>query len=98
MLPAAVERGLVQLGENLRIARKRRKQSLASWAERLQVSIPTLLKMEAGNPAVSVATYATALWLLGKIQAWIEPTDPSNDEVALLQELNKIPKTRSRKT
>lgn len=98
MLPAAVERSLVLLGENLRIARKRRKQSLASWAERLQVSIPTLQKMEAGEPSVSVATYATALWLVGKVQALIELSSPEKDEVALLQELKKISKPRSQKS
>ncbi len=58
-LPAAVERNLRQLGEHLRIARKRRKQSLAAFAQRMQISIPTLRKLEAGDPAVSMASYAT---------------------------------------
>ncbi len=98
MLPAAVERSLAQLGEHIRIARKRRKQSLALWAERMQVSIPTIRSMEAGDPSVSVATYATALWLIGRAQALGEIADPANDELALLQELKEIPKARRGKS
>ena len=94
MLPGAVERSLTELGEHIRIARKRRKQSLALWAERMQVSIPTIQKMEAGDPAVSIATYATALWLIGRVKALSEIANPANDEMALLQELKDIPKSR----
>lgn len=97
MLPAAVERGLRQLGENLYFARKRRKQSLAAWSERLQVSIPTLERMEAGDPAVSAATYMTAIWLVGKLPDVLQPLDPCNDEVALLNELRNIPQPRKKK-
>ena len=92
MLPAMVERNLIQLGEHIRIARKRRKQSLALWAERMQVSIPTLRRVEAGDPAVSVATYATALWLIGRVQLLGEIANPAKDELALMQELKSLTK------
>jgi len=94
MQPAAVERSLLQLGEHIRIARKRRKQSLALWAERMQVSIPTLRKVEAGDPSVSMAAYATALWLIGRVQLLGEIADPSQDELALMQELQSLGKGR----
>lgn len=95
MLPAAVERNLRQLGEHLRIARKRRKQSLAAFSERMQVSIPTLRKMEAGDPSVSVAAYATALWLIGRVQYLGEIANPEADEAALLRELRTIKKGKA---
>ncbi len=95
MLPAAVERNLILLGEHIHIARKRRKQSLAQWAERIQTSIPTLRKMEGGDPSVSVATYATALWLIGRVQTLSEIASPASDEMALLQELKAISKPKS---
>jgi transcriptional regulator with XRE-family HTH domain len=94
MLPAAVERNLVLLGEHIRIARKRRKQSLAQWAERMQVSVPTLRKVEAGDPTVSVATYATALWLINRVQLLGEIADPAKDEMALMQELKVFTKSK----
>ncbi len=94
MLPSMVERSLVQLGEHIHIARKRRKQSLALWAERMQVSIPTLRKIEAGDPTVSMAAYATALWLIGRVQLLGEIADPAKDEVALMQELKPLSKSQ----
>lgn len=87
MLPAAVENNLRQLGEHIHIARKRRKQSLAEFASRTQVSIPTLRKLEAGDPTVSMAAYATALWVIGKVHLLADLAKPASDETALLQEI-----------
>lgn len=92
MLPSAVERNLRQLGEHIHIARKRRKESLASYAARMQISIPTLRRVEAGDPSVSVAAYATALWVIGRVHFLSEIANPEADEMALLQELRTIKK------
>ena len=97
MLPSAVERTLVELGGRLRIARKRRKQSLEKWAERMQVSIPTLRKMEAGDPSVSVAAYMTAIWLAGQLQALEQIADPARDELALARELQVLNKPKRKR-
>ena len=90
MLPAPVERNLRALGENIRVARKRRKESLATFAQRLQISIPTLRRIEAGDPSVSMAAYATALWALGRVHFLGELANPEADETALLLELRTI--------
>ncbi|PFH11895.1 hypothetical protein BCF11_4362 [Collimonas sp. PA-H2] len=92
MLPAAVERNLRSFGEHIHIARKRRKESLASFASRIQVSIPTLRRVEAGDPSVSMGAYATALWALGGVHFLGELANPEADEMALLQELRSIKK------
>ena len=94
MLPSAVERNLRQLGEHIRIARKRRKESLASYAARMQISIPTLRKVEAGDASVSMAAYATALWVIGRVHFLGELANPEADEMALLQELRSIKRAR----
>lgn len=87
MIPAAVVFNLAKLGVDLRTARIRRKQSLSLWAERLQVSIPTLRKMESGDPSVSMAVYATALWLIEKINNMGDIAAPATDDAALSGEL-----------
>lgn len=63
-MPSAVLAHLRALGGNLAIARKRRREPLKSWAQRIGVSEPTLMGMEKGDPSVSMGVYATALWWL----------------------------------
>ena len=60
-LPGSVQVSLELLGEHLRLGRKRRKESLRSWALRMNVSVPTLTAMEKGDPRVGMGVYATAL-------------------------------------
>jgi hypothetical protein len=90
MLPSPVERALADFGENLRIARKRRRETMQSFAERMQVSVPTLRKMEAGDPTVSISVYAMALWLVGRVQFLPRIADPAADQTALALELQNL--------
>ncbi|MFS8981366.1 helix-turn-helix transcriptional regulator [Cupriavidus necator] len=89
-LPGPVSRSLIQLGLNLQVARKRRKETMAAFAERMQVSVPTLRKMEQGDPSVSVAVYAMALWLVGRLKWLPEIANPAADEVALDLEISRV--------
>lgn len=82
-MPAAVLAHLRQLGEHLAVARKRRREPLKSWALRIGVSEPTLMRMEKGDPSVSMGVYATALWLIGRSQAMVELAAPEHDQGAL---------------
>ena len=86
-MPPAVQSLLRELGANLSIARKRRKESLKAWAGRIGVSEPTLSRMEQGDPGVAVGTYATALWLIGRAQAIPELAAPQLDLGALENEV-----------
>ncbi|MBW8830970.1 MAG: XRE family transcriptional regulator [Burkholderiales bacterium] len=92
--PIAVE-ALRRLGENLAIARVRRKESQRAWAQRLGVSAPTLIRMEQGDPGVSAGIYATALWLMGRVQALPELADPNNDRGALEMDVREAMKRRA---
>ena len=82
-MPVAVLAHLAALGENLAIARKRRREPLKPWAQRIGVSEPTLVRMEKGDPSVSMGAYATALWLVGRAQALPKCAAPEHDRGAL---------------
>ncbi len=63
-LPPATLAALEKLGADLAVARLRRKESLKTWAQRMGVSVPTLQRLEAGDPGVGIGIVATALWLI----------------------------------
>lgn len=86
-LPPAVRSLLRELGANLSVARKRRKESIKAWAGRIGVSEPTLARMEQGDPGVAFGTYATALWMIGRAQAIPELAAPNLDLGALESEV-----------
>ena len=88
-LPQVAATALRQLGENIAIARVRRKESRPTWAQRIGVSVPTLIRLEKGDPSVSMATYASALWLIGRVQALAELAAPESDMGALEVEVRK---------
>lgn len=88
-LPAVAANALLRLGADLSLARKRRKQSLRDWATRLNVSVPTLMKMEKGDPTVSIGVYATALWMIQRQDALAGLADPRQDTAALESEVQR---------
>ena len=88
-LPSASVAALKKLGSDLQTARKRRRESLAGWAARLNVSAPTVMRMEEGDPAVSAGTYATALWLLRRENVLAQAADPKEDAAALEAEIRE---------
>jgi transcriptional regulator with XRE-family HTH domain len=82
-IPPAAAQALRALGENLAIARTRRRESQRAWAKRLGVSVPTLIRMERGDPGVGAGIYATALWLMGTVAGLAELAAPVADRGAL---------------
>lgn len=82
-MPPAAAAGLRQLGADLAVARLRRKESLASWAARIGTSVPTLMRMEAGEAGVGIGLYATALWMVGRSGALATLAAPEHDRGAL---------------
>ena len=98
-LPPATLDALAKLGADLAVARLRRKESLASWATRMGVTVPTLMNMEAGEPSVSMGIYLTALWLIGRDPALGELASPAHDEGAIeldVREAIELGKARAR--
>ncbi len=55
---------LATLGENIRLARLRRKLSIRSTAERAGIAVSTLGNIEQGSPSVSLGHYLQVLSVL----------------------------------
>lgn len=100
-MPPSTIAALGQLGADLAVARLRRRESLKTWAKRIGVSVPTLLRLEAGEPGVSLGVLATALWLIGRDSALAALAAPSEDRGALeldVRAAETLGKDRARST
>jgi hypothetical protein len=63
------------------------------------VSISTLQRLEAGDPAISIGIIASALWLMSRDGAIAELAAPANDRGALeleVREAEELGRTRAR--
>jgi transcriptional regulator with XRE-family HTH domain len=59
-----VSKILTAFGENIKLARLRRKLSAEQVSERANISRPTLLAIEKGQPGVAIGSYAQVLFVL----------------------------------
>lgn len=55
---------LARIGENIKLARLRRKLSIRSMAERAGIAVSTLTNIEDGAPSVSLGSYLQVLSIL----------------------------------
>lgn len=94
-LPPAARQALRAFGENLAIARVRRRESQRVWAKRLGISVPTLIRMERGDPGVSAGIYVTALWLMGRVNALSALAAPVEDKGALENDVRNALKRKA---
>lgn len=91
--PQAVLQQIEQLAQNIAIARKRRKETQAQWAQRLGVSQPTMARIERGDPSVAMASYVMCMWLINQAQGLAELIAPQKDLASLERE---VARTRPR--
>jgi transcriptional regulator with XRE-family HTH domain len=63
ILPS-VSKILSEFGENIKLARLRRKLSAKQVSERANISRPTLLAIEKGQPGVAIGSYVQVLFVL----------------------------------
>jgi transcriptional regulator with XRE-family HTH domain len=61
----SLRRLLIEMGENIRLARLRRKFSATVVAERAGIARNTLRAIERGEPSVTLGAYANVLFCLG---------------------------------
>jgi transcriptional regulator with XRE-family HTH domain len=90
-LPRAARKALAKIGEDIRIARKKRRLSTISMAERAFISRGTLYKIERGDPTVSIGIYATVLSLLGLVERLGEVADRRDDTLGLDLDEERLP-------
>lgn len=82
-LPPSTAAAIEKLGADLAVARLRRKESLKAWANRMGVSVPTLQRLEAGDPSVGLGIVATALWLIQRDGELKNLAAPEHDQGAI---------------
>lgn len=95
LLPKS-EKILADLGENIKLARLRRKLSSAQVAERAGISRPTLVSIEKGYPGVSLGHYANVLLVLGLLED-LKPVAQDDELGRKLQDAQLITKKRAPK-
>jgi transcriptional regulator with XRE-family HTH domain len=71
MLPKG-QKIMAQVGENLKLARRRRKISTQQLAERAGLSRATLWQIEKGTPSVTIGAYFMVLFVLGLEQDFLK--------------------------
>jgi transcriptional regulator with XRE-family HTH domain len=98
-LPPAASDQLVKLGRDIAIARKRRRISMKSMAERMMVSLETVQRLEKGDASVGIGIVASALWVLGLSRRLGELAAPESDMTGMQEEIRNLPRDfrRSRK-
>ena len=91
-LPPEAATIISQLGERIRIARKRRAITMENMASRMFVTRKTLARLENGDPGVSLAVFTSALWVLGLEKDLHEIAVPEHDKVGIYRERQRLPK------
>jgi len=92
LLPPKLRRSLQKLGGDISIARRKRSLTVAMMAERLGVAKATYLRVEKGDPSVSMGVFAMTLFVLGFADALPDLVDPGRDDQGLLLDAQRLPK------
>jgi len=92
LLPPRIRRALTKLGSDIALARRKRGLTIAMMTERIGVAKQTYQRVERGDPAVAMGTYAMAIFVLGLGDKPFDIADPSRDEQGLLFDAERTPK------
>lgn len=92
-----VQRSLVILGENLRLARLRRDLGASMVAERAGISRQTLSALENGSGSVSMAAWIQVLFVLG-LEKDLEGVARDDELGRILQDAKLPTRRRARKS
>lgn len=97
MISPKINKILIRLGENIKLARLRRRLSTQQISERAGISRPTLSAIEKGMPSVSIGLYLQVLFVLGLAEDIINVA--SDDALGRkLQDANLTVKERAPKS
>ena len=91
-LPISARKTLVKLGTDITVARKKRRISTASMAERAFLSRSTLARIEKGDPSVSMGAYLSVLAILGLAKRLRQVADRTSDTLGLDLDEDRLPK------
>ncbi|MHB8877386.1 MAG: hypothetical protein ACYC8T_27145 [Myxococcaceae bacterium] len=79
-VPAFIAQALQRLGQNIAVARRRRRLRQRDLAAKAGVSLLTMNRVEKGNPTTAIAAYLAALWALGLEAEFADIAPPDRDE------------------
>jgi len=91
-LPPEVADAITVMGQHIKIARTRRNLTMQEMASRMFITRKTLTRLEKGDPGVSLAVFASALWVLGLDGNLKAIAEPARDTVGIFHERKKLPK------
>lgn len=97
-VPLPVERALKKLGSDVSLARRRRRISQASLAERMGASLSTVKRMERGDLRVPIHFIARALHVFGEIEGLTKLLDTARDGIGLTMADDQLPQRIRAKT
>lgn len=98
-LPLPVRRAISKLGRDVSVARRRRRLTQGSLAERAGVGLNTLRRLEKGDPKIALEGVARVLHVLGETDRLAQLLDSGSDETGLLMAEEQLPKrVRARTT
>lgn len=80
------------LGENVRLARVRRRLTQQELAQACGITRKTLYALEKGAPGATIATAFSVLWKLGLLGSAVALADPDADEHGKIMEAARRPK------
>jgi transcriptional regulator with XRE-family HTH domain len=87
----AVFQPVAKLGENLRIARKRRGLRIVDLARAASCSQDTLRRLESGDPGVSLGVLARVMKAIDCAQELASMMDAARDSDGLKAEVRRLP-------
>jgi transcriptional regulator with XRE-family HTH domain len=90
-LPKEIIATISQLGDRIRVARKRRGITMEEMSSRMFVNRKTLARLENGDSAVSLAVFASALWVLGLDKDLLRVAQPELDDVGIFHQHRRLP-------
>ena len=91
-LSSEARTALHDLGINIQLARKKRRWRQKDLAERCFTTIPTIRRLEKGEPTVQLGILLQVLSVLGMISHVKELAAPSRDDVGMGMEISNAPK------
>lgn len=97
VISPSARRALSAIGANIKLARLKRRISVAGFAERVGVSESTILRLEKGDSGVGIGTLVMAWLALGGVGRISGILDPGSDDIGLLLDRETLPKRIDRK-
>lgn len=85
-----------RIGQNIQVARKRRKMSASALAVKANISRQSLLRIEEGDPSVGISKVFNVLNALGLLNGISNYVDPELDRAQALKEVQELRESKKK--